>query len=173
MEKQDDEIYCPECEKIIKKDFTICPYCRTEIKKEDTIKIDSAKPEEAPSTPKFHSDDYFDYVHRNDPKWIKMKDRPNYVKVGDRKIDQKTKIKEKKIKETKCICNACGHTWFYGKQDVLESTGAAMENLGKNLSCLSGCLPAVFIPDKKVIDLNKCPNCGSRAINKEEVIHEV
>lgn len=30
--KQTDEIYCPECAKPIKKDFTICPYCRTEIK---------------------------------------------------------------------------------------------------------------------------------------------
>jgi hypothetical protein len=31
MEKQEDEIFCPECAKPIKKDFTICPYCRTEI----------------------------------------------------------------------------------------------------------------------------------------------
>ena len=34
MEKQDGEICCPECGKLIKKDFTICPYCRNEIKKE-------------------------------------------------------------------------------------------------------------------------------------------
>lgn len=34
MEKQEDEIFCPECGKPIKKDFTICPYCRNEIKKE-------------------------------------------------------------------------------------------------------------------------------------------
>ena len=32
MDKQEDEIFCPECAKAIKKDFTICPYCRTEIK---------------------------------------------------------------------------------------------------------------------------------------------
>jgi RNA polymerase subunit RPABC4/transcription elongation factor Spt4 len=34
MEKQYNKIYCPECRKPIKKDFTICPYCRNEIKKE-------------------------------------------------------------------------------------------------------------------------------------------
>lgn len=34
MEKQQDEIYCPNCAKPIKKDFTVCPYCRSEIKKE-------------------------------------------------------------------------------------------------------------------------------------------
>lgn len=31
--KKEDEIYCPNCAKLIKKDFTLCPYCRTEIKK--------------------------------------------------------------------------------------------------------------------------------------------
>ena len=31
MEKQEDEIFCPECAKPIKKDFTICPYCRKDL----------------------------------------------------------------------------------------------------------------------------------------------
>jgi predicted nucleic-acid-binding Zn-ribbon protein len=79
----------------------------------------------------------------------------------------------RKIKETKCTCSACGNTWYYGKEEVSKNLGAAMENLGKDLTCLSGCMPAVFIPDKKVIDLDKCPKCGSKAIKKEEVIHEV
>jgi len=48
-----------------------------------------------------------------------------------------------------------------------------MQNLGKSMMCCGGCLPAVLIPDKKVIDLNKCPKCGSKVIKKEEVIHEV
>lgn len=52
--KQEDEIYCPECGKVIKKDFAICPYCRTELKKENNIKIESSEPEE----------DYFDYKRR-------------------------------------------------------------------------------------------------------------
>lgn len=37
MDKQQDEMYCPECGKIIKKDFTICPYCRIEIRKPEAI----------------------------------------------------------------------------------------------------------------------------------------
>ena len=77
------------------------------------------------------------------------------------------------IKETKCTCSSCGNIWYYGKQEKLESKGAAMENLGKNMMCLSGCLPAALIPDKKTIDLNKCPKCGSRAIKKEIVQHMV
>jgi len=79
----------------------------------------------------------------------------------------------KKIKETKCNCNACGHNWFYGKQEVLESTGAAMGNVGKSMMCCGGCLPAVLIPDKKVTDLNKCPKCGSKAIKKVVITHHV
>lgn len=79
----------------------------------------------------------------------------------------------KKIKETRCVCNACEHIWFYGKQDVLEQTGSSLQNCGKSMMCCGGCIPAIFIPDKKVVDLNKCPKCGSRAINKEEIIHEV
>ena len=27
-EKKEDEIYCPECGKTIKKDFALCPYCK-------------------------------------------------------------------------------------------------------------------------------------------------
>lgn len=77
------------------------------------------------------------------------------------------------VKETKCTCSACGNLWFYGKQEKLESTSAALDNLGKSMMCCSGCLPAAFIPDKKVLDLNKCPKCGSRAIKKEEIQHEV
>jgi len=30
-EKQQDEIYCPECGKPIKKDFSICPYCKIDL----------------------------------------------------------------------------------------------------------------------------------------------
>ena len=79
----------------------------------------------------------------------------------------------KKIKETKCTCKACDNIWFYGKQEVLENTGSTLENIGKSMMCCSGCAPAALIPDKKVVDLDKCPKCGSKAIIKEEVIHEV
>ena len=81
--------------------------------------------------------------------------------------------KTKTITETRCTCNACGKIWHYGKQEQLESAGAAMSNLGKSMSCCSGCLPAIFIPDKKLVDLNKCPNCGSKNIKKEQIAHAV
>ena len=29
--KQSDEVYCPECGKLIKKDFAICPYCKKDL----------------------------------------------------------------------------------------------------------------------------------------------
>jgi hypothetical protein len=79
----------------------------------------------------------------------------------------------KKIKETKCTCAACGNVWYYGKTEALEATGAALQNAGKAMMCCGGCFPAVLIPDKKVVDLNKCPKCNSQAITKEVVEHEV
>ncbi|MFZ2226488.1 MAG: zinc ribbon domain-containing protein [Candidatus Moraniibacteriota bacterium] len=86
-------------------------------------------------------------------------------------ISHKQKLKE--IKETRCTCNACGNTWFYGKQEVLESTGNVMSNCGKSMMCCGGCFPALLIADKKVTNFDKCPKCGSKAVNKEKVIHNV
>ena len=89
----------------------------------------------------------------------------------------------KKIKETKCTCKACGKVWFYGKEEAMENFGDKMQNLGNSMSntgqdmmCCSGCLPAAFMskaPVKDVKDLNKCPDCGSKAIDKEVVVHDV
>jgi ribosomal protein L32 len=86
------------------------------------------------------------------------------------KLDNKSK-ELKEIKESKCTCSACGNVWYYGKQEVREQQANAMSNVGKSMMCCGGCLPSLFIPNKKVVDLNKCPKCGSRAIKKEEVIH--
>lgn len=87
------------------------------------------------------------------------------------------------IKETKCTCNACSKVWYYGKQEAVENFGNNLQNLGadvrntgKDMMCCTGCLPALFIPDKhknEVRDLNSCPQCGSKAITKEIVIHNV
>lgn len=79
----------------------------------------------------------------------------------------------KKIKETKCICSACGNEWFYGKQEAVKNFGNAMSNTGKSMMCCTGCLPALFLKDKKVADLGKCPKCGSKAVKKETIIHNV
>jgi hypothetical protein len=79
----------------------------------------------------------------------------------------------KKIRETKCSCQACGTVWHYGKAEALESAGAALQNAGKSMMCCTGCLPAVLIPNQKVRDLNKCPKCGSSAVKKEIVEHQV
>jgi predicted nucleic-acid-binding Zn-ribbon protein len=81
--------------------------------------------------------------------------------------------KPKQIKETKCTCQACGNTWFYGKEDVRENKMNTMSNAGKGLACCGGCLPALLVPDKKVIDLGKCPKCNSKAIKKETVIYDI
>ena len=83
------------------------------------------------------------------------------------------KPKTKEIRETKCTCQACGNTWYYGKQDEKEAKTNKMHNASKALMCCSGCTPALLIPDKKNIDLNKCPKCNSSAIEKEIVIHTV
>jgi len=80
--------------------------------------------------------------------------------------------KSNKIKETKVTCKACGHTWFYGKSEAVDSFGDKMSNLGKDMSCLTGC-PLGCIPKKQTKDLSKCEKCGSKAVKKEVVEHEV
>ena len=79
----------------------------------------------------------------------------------------------KAISETRCTCTACGKVWHYGKLEVTENVGAAMSNVGKSMMCCGGCWPALFIPNKKVVALDKCPNCGSKAVLKEKVTHHV
>lgn len=79
----------------------------------------------------------------------------------------------KTIQETKCTCQACGNVWFYGKQDVTQNSANAMGNLGKSMMCCGGCWPALLIPDKKVVNVNKCPKCNSAAVTKEQVTYAV
>jgi len=79
----------------------------------------------------------------------------------------------KTVQETRCTCQACGNVWFYGKQDVKMNQANAMGNLGKSMMCCSGCVPALLIPDKKIVNLNKCPKCNSAAVTKEQVAYEV
>ncbi|MFJ5625467.1 hypothetical protein ACIQD3_22820 [Peribacillus loiseleuriae] len=91
--------------------------------------------------------------------------------------------KGKVITETKCTCKGCGNVWFYDKRDEkiakaerLEALGNDMSNAGKSMMCCGGCLPAAFLPNKekvKVKDLNVCDKCGSKAVGKETVTHNV
>lgn len=77
------------------------------------------------------------------------------------------------IKEFKCTCHACGNTWFLGYDEVLIADASAKANAGKALLCCAGCLPALAIPSIKSVDVDKCPKCGSRAIKRQEITHEV
>lgn len=88
------------------------------------------------------------------------------------------------ITETKTTCLACGNTWYWRKSDFqmiqsgqqIQNCGRFMHNCGASLMCCSGCFPAAFIPRqelKEVIDLGRCPKCGSTAIKNEQVVHDV
>jgi hypothetical protein len=100
-----------------------------------------------------------------------------------KKPNKQPKTITKKIKETKCTCQACGNVWYYGKSEEWENkanrlinTGSTIGEVSKGMACCGGCVPALFIPpDQKieVKDLDKCPKCNSTAMRKEEIIHEV
>jgi len=79
----------------------------------------------------------------------------------------------RKIQETKCTCQGCGKIWYYGKSEVLDDFAARTRNLGKTVSaCSCCCWPMSFMSREKT-GLNECPNCGSKAVSKEQVIHEI
>ncbi len=86
--------------------------------------------------------------------------------------EEKERLK-KVIQETKCTCSACGNIWYYGKQEESEQKRNIQNNKAKAMACCTGCLPALLIPSKKITDMDKCPKCGSRAVKKELVSHEV
>jgi DNA-directed RNA polymerase subunit RPC12/RpoP len=135
---------CPQCNSDILYGTNPCPSCKS------PLAWDQHKPV---------------YEPLSDSNLVIVEQSPQYFSTSTKKV--------KIVKETKCTCNTCGNIWYFGKQDTLESFSNAMGNAGKSMMCLGGCLPAIFIPDKKVINLDKCPQCGSRAISKEIVTHEV
>ena len=89
------------------------------------------------------------------------------------KEKMKVENKPKKISETRVTCLSCGNVWHYGKTEEFENLSGNLSNLGRSMMCCSGCVPALLIPDGKVTDFDKCPKCGSRAIKKEKVVHDV
>ena len=84
-----------------------------------------------------------------------------------------TQNEQKHIRETKCTCQSCGNVWYFGKTDELQNAGKTLQNLGKSMSCCTGCAPALLIKDKEVKDLRKCPKCNSRFVKCENIIHEI
>jgi len=95
------------------------------------------------------------------------------IKKEREEAKQKQELLKKEIHETKCVCQACGHTWFYGKSEKKEQDLNAMSNAGKAMACCT-CSPLfLLVPDKKIVDLEKCPKCNSKAIKKETIIHNV
>jgi hypothetical protein len=79
----------------------------------------------------------------------------------------------KQISETRVTCSNCGNIWHYGKNEELENTSNNLINLGKTLMCCTGCLPALLISDSKTVSFDRCQKCGSRAVTKEKIIHDI
>lgn len=112
---------------------------------------------------------------RQGPGWWKATDgkwyAPEYHPEAD--AEGKRRPPARQVEETRCTCSACGRVWHYGKRDVALQKAARQQQVGKAMMCCGGCAPAVLIPDKEIPDLDKCPSCGSRAVKKETVTHDV
>lgn len=76
------------------------------------------------------------------------------------------------IEEVECDCQACGNRWYISALDKSEESTQQDREDVRCFLCCTGCFPALLIPDKN-IDLGKCPKCGSRAIKKKAIKHEV
>jgi ribosomal protein L37E/DNA-directed RNA polymerase subunit RPC12/RpoP len=87
-------------------------------------------------------------------------------------LPKRKNIAKKRIQETRCTCLACGKIWYYGKSEVLSDFAAKTRNVGKDISACSCCWPMAYMSREKT-DINKCPNCGSKAVKKEQITHEV
>ena len=76
------------------------------------------------------------------------------------------------ISETKCTCAGCGNVFFYGKTDERDQLSAARQNRGDVKACCY-CAGCTSLPFRPVVDLGRCPKCGSRALKKEIVTHDL
>jgi hypothetical protein len=85
----------------------------------------------------------------------------------------KKETQVKIIKEKKCTCVECGKIWHYDKKDAFENNLNKVSNAGKAMSCCGGCIPALLIKDKEVVDFERCSSCSSKNIKCEEISHEV
>jgi hypothetical protein len=87
-------------------------------------------------------------------------------------IPKSKNVSTKQIQETRCTCSACGKVWFFGKSDIYQSYSGKLRNAGKTISGCTCCWPMSYMSREKT-DLEKCPNCGSKAVKKEQIIHDV
>lgn len=78
----------------------------------------------------------------------------------------------KQILEYECTCTRCNKVFYYNSDEYLKNLSDKL--LASGLSDLSlGLLKpkaaaAGSLIDAKVKDFDKCPNCGSKALRKEE-----
>jgi hypothetical protein len=76
---------------------------------------------------------------------------------------EKTSNDSRKIIENKATCLVCGETWHFNKWDERTNLSNTMHN------SVSALFP--FMPQRKTVDLNKCPKCGSRAVKTEKATY--
>lgn len=79
----------------------------------------------------------------------------------------------KKVEETRCTCTACGKVWYYGKREVYGNFSKKLRNAGKDISGATCCCWPMSYMNREQTDLDKCPNCGSKAVKKEQISHDV
>lgn len=75
----------------------------------------------------------------------------------------------KRVVETRCTCLACGHVWHYTGGDAMKQVGENLSDLGQAMTCPCCCLPT----PTRGRPVDQCPNCGSKANKKEQVVHEI
>ena len=89
-----------------------------------------------------------------------------------KKIDKTNFDSKKHIKEYRCKCNQCGKIWHYLESDEKRIKKQILTNACGQMQC---CLPLQMYSnnernkwEQECDKLNKCPECGSGDISKEE-----
>lgn len=70
------------------------------------------------------------------------------------------KSKKQNLRERCNVCNECGKTWFYTKEDMQRLKDARKRNEWKKLTIFLG------TADVQEVDPFRCPNCGSRNVSE-------
>ncbi len=95
-----------------------------------------------------------------------------------REFSKKKKVEtEGKVMEFKCKCNQCGKIWHYLPKEISDLRTQQIGNAMIGASMCCNPFGALFsnkaIESRRQIEkFNKCPECGSSDIKKEEVWYE-